>query len=201
MPSTRVGALRAIEIRRRLAFAVGAIALAAVAACDDPFKPTANTAVRTDTFSVYALSGTPVNVPTAFNIVFFVTVRVESSYGFDFAFDIDAQGKGRIIPVRLAGGAVTAGRRLGLQRTTTAFEQVDRAPQRGFVYDSAYTVNTRETVIFELLAEQCQLQVSQLVYSKIELLTVDPVARVLTFRMTYDPNCGFRSFLPGVPKD
>jgi hypothetical protein len=185
----------------RLTVVFLAAALISAAACDDPFEPRANTAVRTDSFVFYATTGTPLQVPTAFNIVFFIPVRIEPSYGFDFAFDIDEQGRVEIIPVRLMGGAVTAGRRVGLQKTATPFDDVLRAPNRGYVYDSVVVVDSRETVIVELLSDLCQFQVSQLVYSKLEILLVDVEKRLMTFRITYDPNCGFRSFLPGIPED
>jgi hypothetical protein len=100
----------------------------------------------------------------------------------------------------LLGGAATVTRRLGIQRATTPFDDVERAPLRGYVYDSVVVVNPRETLVLELLAEQCQFQVSSLVYTKLEVLAIDPLARAIAFRITYDPNCGFRSFLPGIPE-
>jgi hypothetical protein len=187
----------------RLLAVGGAVTLLAIAAgCDDPFAPRANTAIRSDSFSVYAISGTPPSVPSAFNVVFFTPMRVDATYGFDVAFDIDAAGKVRVIPVRLMGGAVTAARRVGLQKNTVPFDEVTRAPNRGYAYDSVMVLGVNESVTMEVLAEQCQFTVSsQLLYSKIEILAVDPASRVIGFRITYDPNCGFRSFLEGVPRD
>jgi hypothetical protein len=176
--------------------------LAISAACDDPFAARATTAIRSDSFSLFALTGTPPNVPAAFNVVFFTTMRVDAAYGFDVAFDIDAAGKVRLIPVRLMGGAVTAARRVGLQKNNAPFDEVTRAPNRGYVYDSVMVLGVGESVTMEVLAEQCQFTLSsQLLYSKIEILTVDPASRLIGFRITYDPNCGFRSFLEGVPRD
>ncbi|HSA57625.1 MAG TPA: hypothetical protein VLE53_18065 [Gemmatimonadaceae bacterium] len=190
--SPRTGAVRLVS----LAAVVG---LAATAACDDPFQPRATTAVRTDSFLVWALSGTPVNVPTAFNVVFFTPVRVEPTYGFHLAFDIDAQGRVELIPVTKVGGIVTAGRRVGIQKATVPFEQLARAPAVGYHYDSVFVLTPGETAVVELGAEQCPLGVSQIVYAKLAINAVDQVNRQLSFRVTYDPNCGFRSFLPGIP--
>ena len=113
---------------RRIAVILGAVAVIGAAACDDPFAPRATTSVRTDSFIVYSVSQTPVNVPAAFNIVFFTPLRLEPTYGFDLAFDIDDAGKVVLIPVRLVGGAVTAGRRVGLQRITGAYDEMTRDP-------------------------------------------------------------------------
>lgn len=184
---------------RRILLVLGATAAIGTAACDNPFAPRATTSVRTDSFVVYAVSETPVNVPAAFNIVFFTPLRLEPTYGFDLAFDIDEVGKVVLIPVRLVGGAVTAGRRVGLQRITGAYEEMTRAPTAGYQYDSTLTLDIGEAALVELQTDVCQFQTSQLVYAKLQIKTVDPVTRTIVFRITYDPNCGFRSFLPGVP--
>jgi hypothetical protein len=184
-----------------LALSAGLLA-AATAGCDDPFAPRADTAVRTDTFAVYAMTGTPASLPSAFHVVFFTPVRVDATFGFHFAFDIDGAGRVQLIPVRLVGGPATANRRVGLQRATVPFDQVTRAPLRGYVYDSVLTLAEGQTAIAEVLADLCAYStLSQLVYAKMEILAVDVLRRLISFRITYDPNCGFRSFLPGVPKD
>ena len=184
---------------RRTGFVFGAVAAIGSAACDDPFAPRATTQVRTDSFIVYAVSQTPVNLPAAFNIIFFTPLRLEPTYGFDLVFDIDEDGKVVLIPVRLVGGAVTAGRRVGLQRITGAYDQVTVAPTSGYQYDSTVVLDVGEAALVELQTDVCQFQSSQLVYAKMQIKAIDPVSRTIVFRITYDPNCGFRSFLPGVP--
>ena len=188
------GALRLVSI-------LALTGLVATAACDDPFEPRATTSVRTDSFVVWALTGTPVNLPTAVNVVFFTPVRVEPTYGFHLAFDIDEQGRVQLIPVTRVGGILTAGRRVGIQKATVPFEQLASAPAVGYHYDSVFVLTPGETAVVELGAEQCPLGVSQIVYAKLVIRTVNPADRQLSFKMTYDPNCGFRSFLPGVPKN
>lgn len=184
---------------RRIALLLGATTALSTAACDDPFAPRATTAVRTDSFVVYSVSQTPVNVPAAFNIIFFTTLRLEPTYGFDLVFDIDDAGKAVVIPVTLVGGAVTSGRRVGLQKITGPYEDVTRAPTSGYRYDSTLALDVGEAAIVELQTDICQFQTSALVYAKLQIKAIDPVARTIVFRITYDPNCGFRSFLPGVP--
>jgi hypothetical protein len=182
-----------------LAVVLGATGAISAAACDDPFAPRATTEVRTDSFIVYSVSQTPINAPAAFNIVFFTTLRLEPTYGFDLVFDIDQAGKVVLVPVRLVGGAVTSARRVGLQKITGPYGDVTRAPTSGYQYDSTLTLDVNEGALIELQTEVCQFQTSQLVYAKLQIKAIDPVARTIVFRITYDPNCGFRSFLPGVP--
>ena len=184
---------------RRMAILFGATAAISVAACDDPFAPRASTAVRTDSFVVYSVSQTPVNVPAAFNIIFFTTLRLEPTYGFDLVFDIDEDGKVVLIPVRLVGGAVTQNRRVGIQKITVPYDEMTHAPTAGYKYDSTVALATDEGALIELTTDVCQFQQSQLVYAKLQIKAVDPISRAIVFRITYDPNCGFRSFLPGVP--
>jgi hypothetical protein len=186
---------------RRMLVLLGATAAIGTAACDDPFAPRATAEVRTDSFVVYAVSGTPVNVPAAFNIVFFTPLRLEPTYGFDLVFDIDPAGKVVLIPVRLVGGAVTAGRHVGLQKINVAYDEVTQAPSDGYNPDTTLSLGVSEGAIVELHSNICEFQTSQLLYSKLQISAIDPVSRTIAFRITYDPNCGFRSFLPGVPNN
>ena len=184
---------------RCLLLIVGATAALGTAACDDPFAPRATSQVRTDSFIVYSVSQTPINAPAAFNIVFFTTLRLEPTYGFDLVFDIGDDGKVILIPVKLIGGAVTSARQVGLQRITGSYEEMTRAPTSGYQYDSTLVLDIGDGALVELRTDVCQFQSSQLVYAKLQIKAVDPVSRTIVFRITYDPNCGFRSFLPGVP--
>jgi hypothetical protein len=184
---------------RRLVVILGATSAIGAAACDDPFAPRATSAIRTDSFIVYSVSQTPINAPAAFNIIFFTTLRLEPTYGFDIVFDIDEAGKVVLLPVRLVGGAVTSGRRVGLQKISGPYDDMTRAPTSGYQYDSTLTLDVNEGALVELQTDVCQFQTSQLVYAKLQIRAIDPVSRAIAFRITYDPNCGFRSFLPGVP--
>ena len=150
---------------RRLALILGATAALGTAACDDPFAPRATATVRTDSFVVYSISQTPVNAPAAFNVIFFTTLRLEPSYGFDVAFDIDENGNVVLIPVRLVGGPLTANRRVGLQKITVPYDQMTRAPTTGYQYDSTLTLAAGEAALIEIQTEICQFQASQLVYA------------------------------------
>ena len=74
-----------------------------------------------------------------------------------------------------------------------------QAPVNGYQYDSTLALSVDEGIAIELATDICEFQQSKLIYAKLQIKAVDPVSRTIVFRITYDPNCGFRSFLPGVP--
>jgi len=178
---------------------IAATASIGIGACDDPFAPRASTPVRTDSFLVYAVSKTPINVPAAFNVILFTPLRLEPTFSFDLVFDINDAGKVVLIPVKLVGGAVTVSRRVGLQLITGAYDEVTKAPTSGYQYDSTLVLGLDAAALVEVSTDVCQFQTSRMVYAKLQIKAIDPISRTMSFRMTYDPNCGFRSFLPGVP--
>ena len=102
-------------------------------------------------------------------------------------------------PVGLSAAVVTAARRVGLQRITIPYQELTQAPTNGYQYDSTLALSIDEGAAIELATDICEFQQSKLIYAKLQIKTVDPITRTIVFRITYDPNCGFRSFLPGVP--
>jgi hypothetical protein len=58
-----------------------------------------------------------------------------------------------------------------------------------------------ETLIVEVQAAQCAFSFSPVLYTKIAIDSIFPASRAIRIRTVHDPNCGFRSFKPGIPKD
>ncbi|MEP7344275.1 MAG: hypothetical protein ABI877_03365 [Gemmatimonadaceae bacterium] len=188
-------------MRAAAPLALGAALVAAIA-CSDPLAAKATLAIQTDTLVAFALTGTPPAFPAALNTVFRSVVRVDSDHNYDVAFDLDVDGSVRLIPVRLMGGATTATRRVGIQKSTQNFVALTRAPNSGYIYDSVVVVKPGETAAIEVTSgDQCVFTLSTLLYSKIGIDSVNATTRQVFFQTTHDPNCGFRSFLPGVPKN
>ncbi len=182
------------------AFVVATLSLA-VASCNDPFAPNAAYSVVTDSFSLYAITGTPPTYPSAVDIYYHSGRRIDPGYSYDIAFDLDPQGNVRIIPVQLMGGAVTAGRTVGLQKITGSYDAVQAAPGSGYEYDSALVVAPGEGVIVQVLSDLCSTAASQLLYAKFKVLATSVTSRAIAVAQVLDPNCGFRSFAEGVPKN
>lgn len=182
---------------RSLCAAFGLAALAG--ACRDPLSIRASLPIRTDTLTLYALTGTPTTFPNALNTIFAQPVRADGSFGFDVAFDIDAANQVVVLPVRLVSGSLDASRRVGVQRSDSAFDALLRAPSTGFRYDSLFVADLGETLVIQARSRGCVNTLSPLIYSKIVVDSVNLARRRIHLRITADPNCGFRSFAPGIP--
>ncbi len=186
--------------RARLSLLCLAVAgLTGVAACSDPFALTASSEVNTDTLAVFAITGTPLGFPAALNTTLRTLVRVDPTFDFDIAFDIDTQGHTVLIPVRLVGGTATSTRQVGLQKLAVPFDEMTLAPTTGYVYDSTRVLNDGEAVVIQAQSDQCTLFASTFLYSKLAIDSVNVARREIFFRLVHDPDCSFRSLAPGIP--
>jgi hypothetical protein len=68
------------------------------------------------------------------------------------------------------------------------------------VYDQPLVLEKDDVVVIEA-GVPCQYPYPQIIYSKIVIDSVKAADRVIFIRAVTDPSCGFRSFLPGVPKN
>jgi hypothetical protein len=85
----------------------------------------------------------------------------------------------------------------GFIRDSSTYDNITLAPLNGYV--------TSDTVVVEVGARY--IARSRVVctvpnvpeYAKLEILSVDTLARVVTFKILADNNCGYRGLAPGVP--
>src|SRR5712691_11340435 len=78
--------------------------LGALTACGNSTGlPPAHIANVVDTVSLYALDGTPVTAPSAYDIVFLRAVRTDLTTGYDFIFNIDNAGRAVLLPTGAVG--------------------------------------------------------------------------------------------------
>lgn len=181
--------------------AAGLVASAAACGDDNPFEASLPTTAD-QALEVYALSGTAPELPTAYFAVSQTVMRVDS-LGFDVAFDITADGRIALYPVRTLGQPLSA-RSIGIRvDSATPYASLVRAPTRGYVRDSVVTVPVGRTVVLETPFSGCSLYaLSQVVYTKLIVDSANVGTRKIFFHAVNNPNCGFRSLRPGVvPKD
>jgi hypothetical protein len=175
---------------------------AALGACGDVTSLKADRETVTDTLSAYALNGTPPDFPSAFSLAADEVVRAAGQVDFDIAFDLDAQGQVVVYPLKMVKSALGSARQVGLQKVAQPFDAVLRSPSTGFSVDSvAMTLAPGEVLLVKAQSTYCSAALSPNLYAKIVVDSVRLATRRLYFRTVIDPNCGFRSFAPGVPKD
>jgi hypothetical protein len=182
------------------------IAIAALAvACGDLTRPKASTPNFGVSYTVTALTGAPVNVPTALNFLG-GTTRADSRFAFDVAFDLDPSGAVSILPVRLVAGALGDAihqqqtglplKRVGLQKVSGPFEALREAPASGYDTLSVLTLTPGTVVAVQLLDfANCFTGFGgSEIYAKITVDSVDAERRIYT-RTVVDPNCGYRGLV------
>ena len=194
-----------LRAHRTLGLLAIALAIsAATSACGSLTSHKAQTENSTDTVTVYALNGSPVDAPAGLWLFGRQGVVVNSSFLFDLSFDINSQGEATLYTVRYVAGALAPAHSVALQRITGGFDGLLKAPQTGYVSDSLFTTKVGD--VFAISTSDpsaCSFSIySNLIYAKLEVLGIDPGTRTVRTRFTVDPNCGFLSLIPsGIPKD
>lgn len=189
------------------ALATAAVITAAVSACKAVTGGQSALPTYTDTLSLYSLNGAPAGAPNA--ISFFGTsigsspsVRADASFSFDVAVDVVAGDVVDLYPVRAVASSLAVGHRVGLQLLATSYESVGRAPNTGYHYDSLFVAHAGNVLAVEFSEPFCAGSfLSQSMYAKMAIDSVDILNKKTKLHITVDPNCGFRSFASGVPKD
>jgi hypothetical protein len=184
--------------------ALGLAIFAATSACGSLTGNKAQTENSTDTVTVYALNGTPVDAPAGLWLFGRQAVVVNSTFLFDLTFDIDPQGGATLYTVRYVAGTLSPAHTVGMQKVTSSFDALLKAPQSGYVNDSLFTAKVGDVFVISTSdPTACSFSIySNIIYAKVEVLGIDPGTRTVRTRFTVDPNCGFLSLIPsGIPKD
>jgi hypothetical protein len=169
-----------------------------VAACsDDNGLPdaTLTNVERTDT--LYSLIGTPVATPSGYALDGGRRIRTDQSDAFDFAYNVEPDGRHVFIPRAAFGIDTVNTANPGFQARSESFDAIRSAPSDGYVSDEVVPIALGERFVVRSRVT-CSLGVPK--YAKLEILSFDDVAGIVTFRILIDDNCGFRGLEPGLPK-
>lgn len=198
---------RAVRLRVSALAAVTGLVLAGgvASACGDVTGIEASAEVSFDSLTVYPLTGSSATTPTALNTAFVSVTPVGPSGNFDIAFDLDAQRRVVIYPVKLIVQPLTGVNEVGLLKVAGTFESVERAPSETYERDEPMVVTPGEVVVIEArrnrASDICTFALSPNIYSKLVVDSVSAGTDAIWFRLVVNPNCGFRSFAPGLPKN
>ena len=199
--------MRGIRVRASaLATAVGlATAGTFAAACGEVAGLEATAVTIYDTLSVFPLTGSTAVTPTALNTPFGTVTPIGPSGNFDVAFDLDSQRRVVIYPAKLIVQPLTGITDVGLLKVAGTFESIERAPSTVYNTNAGLTVSVGEVVVIEAKRNRsgdlCALSISPNIYSKLVVDSVSTGTNAIWFRFVANPNCGFRSFTTGLPKN
>lgn len=187
------------------------LALSQLAACSDDgnFTQDATRENVTNAASVYALTGSGPELPAAYSVAnaAFVRPTVGQSSGlvnFEIAFDIRADGKVLLIPVRAVvpfpPQPISGAPSVGLLKSGTAFDLVSRAATSGYVTDTTAVASAGDTYLYRLNSSGCIY--GEPFYGKLVLDSVIVSQRRIVVRALTNRNCGgYRSLTEGIPKN
>ncbi len=183
----------------------GLLALGAFVACNDPVLPEVQRVeVVSASVVAAALTGTARNSPAALLLrTTPASIDPESVPGADFAIALDINAAGRIVvyPAQLV--VRLAPRRVGVRTVDQGYDALTRAPRGTYTADSAITVGVGQAFAVQLpgAGSECLNTGTPYFFSKVVVDSVQLGERLIFLRATTDPNCGFRSFAPGLPDD
>jgi len=190
--------------RRAISFCAALLIAGASAACSDsnPFLSPASRENRISTFSVWTLTGSNPTFPAAMLFTNLTAERPQvlsnGSVNFEVAFDLTGDGKVRFIPARALVPQSPAGAPVvGLQRSSSAFNALTRAPERGYTDDSTLVVGVNEVVLVRLASAGCIY--GEPYYAKVAVDSVIASERRIVLRTLVNRNCGYRALTEGLP--
>ena len=175
---------------------------------DSTFTQQATTENVSRTANVYALTGSAPELPAAYDMRTESYVRpllqFDGTVNFTLAFDINAQGKAVLLPVRQivplppfpVGGSVS----IGLAKSATPYDLLTYAANTGYTQDSTQIASAGDTYMLKLLAAGCVY--GEPVYGKLVIDSIIVAERRIVVRTLTNRNCGgYRSLVAGLPKD
>jgi hypothetical protein len=191
---------------RALSFLALIVTVGSLAACGDnnSLLSPAISENTTRAFSVFALTGSAPVLPAAYRFTSETLERPQvlsnGAVNFDVAFDLTADNRVAILPVRVVVPLPPAGAPIvGLQRSDAAFTALERAPTRGYTNDTTLVVSAGQTVLVQLQGAGCFL--GDPYYAKLVVDSIVVPERRIVVRSLVNRNCGYRALTEGLPKN
>jgi len=176
------------------------------ASCDvSTTLPAASVPIAQQLITLYALTGTPVNTASGYNMLQLGEVRTSVSNNFDFVMDIGIDStfgvgnKGDTVIVLIPRGAVGFVEDGGLQWSPTSFDSLVLAPVTGYQEAKPTRIRQGDIILASSRRQTCDDASSHPRYAKMNIQTVDLATRSVVILVVIDPNCGYRSLKSGIP--
>src|SRR5262249_20729635 len=121
------------------------------------------------------------------------------------AFDIGANpGEVVVLPQRAVASGLATTHKVSLATVADSFAAATSVPNGlTFRADTAMTVKRNQVLIAQVTdATACGFSLTgSTLYAKVVVTSINHDTRQMQVKFTVDPNCGFKSFASGVPKD
>jgi len=189
---------------RSLPRVLPATAVVVAAGCGSPFQLLpAVLENMIDTVQVNALQGTPIGIPSGFDVAGRQAAFTERGQDFDFAFDLTPEGVALVFPAPALGLDNGA----GVWIADRPFADILEAPDRGFEVDSAVAVAVDTVFVIRSrsfsgsgIGDDCPFFIGSLPrYGKFRVLSIDLQTRVMELETLINVNCGYRGLEVGLP--
>jgi hypothetical protein len=189
------------RISRRLLPGALLVCAAIIGACDGPTDTSGQTENATQPFFVHALTGSPLAASTALAFPARAVTRVDGTYNFDIAFDINSAGLVVLLAPELVGQNPAGNRLVGIITGIGSYDLITEAPLTGYTVDSAVVVARGQAVAVQAQEPVCQSGTpsAPYLYAKIVIDSVDLVGRGIYGRAMIGGDCGFRQLIAGFP--
>jgi hypothetical protein len=173
---------------------------AALGACGNAnVLPPATVPLVEDTLALWAVNGTDIVHPSAFDLLSNLVVRTDRSANFDFVFDFVVDSVGDTVPVLLPRGAVGLSADGGLQRVGVQWDTLVIAPADGYETQTPVRLSLGSVVVARSRTQTCNFGLSSGIYAKLQPLDIDTPNRRMVIRILVDLNCGYRGLQTGLP--
>ncbi len=189
------------RIPRRLLPVGFAVCAVVAAACDGPSTTPGTTELASQAFFVHALTGSSLSASTALSFPARSVTRVDGTYSFDIAFDINADGNVVLLPPELVGQNPAGNRLVGILGGLGTYDAITSAPLTGYTVDSVTVIGRGQAVVVQAQEPVCisSTPVSPYLYAKLVIDSVDVVGRGIYGRAMIGGDCGYRQLVPGFP--
>jgi hypothetical protein len=181
----------------RLGAATAGALFAAVACGEDVTVPPATIPNVVDTVTLWAVTGTPVSQPSAFDMVANRVANTTLQEPLDFVFDMSTSGASVFEPALLVGLINEA----GLLPSELPFDSIITAPEVDYISEEPLPVQLGSTFVGQSRLSSTNCSVGSLPrYGKFHVLEIDTDARTVTLELLVNENCAYRSLEPGIPE-
>lgn len=190
---------RILDRSRALLVAIAAVA--AIGGCDKATGLKAQFPNLEAKPTVYAMNSSAITLPSALAVRAVTPVRIDATFLFDLAFDLNASGVVQVYTLSRMANEITGTHRVGIQVGSAPFASILKAPTSGYAYDTVMALPIGKTMLVDIVEQNCSSSFLGVnIRAKLSVDSVNTTTRAIYLHILSNPNCGFRALNQGEPK-